>query len=110
MRTVLVLNNDQMGHGDADLGHKILGACLRKLTRFAGLRAVVLYNGGIKLAAKNSPHAVELHQLQESGVDVLVCGTCVDHYGLQDQMNLDGVSNMDDILATLQSADKVITL
>ncbi len=110
MKTVLVLNNDQMGHGDADLGQKILGTCLRKLTHFAGLEAVVLYNAGIKLAAKNSPHAAELHQLQESGVDVLVCGTCVNHYGLQDQMNLDGVSNMDDILATLQSADKVITL
>ena len=110
MKTVLVLNNNQMGHGDADLGLKTLGTCLRKLNHFAGLEAIVLYNAGVKLATRNSPVAGELHQLDENGVELFVCGTCVNHYGLQDQMIVSRVSNMDEILATLEAAEKVVTL
>ena len=61
MRTVLVLNRDQMGSGDAELGRKILITCLRKLPKFEGLEAIVLYNGGVKLATKTSPAATELN-------------------------------------------------
>ena len=110
MKTVLVLNNDQMGHGDAELGRKILGTCLRKTMRIPGLEAVVLYNAGVKLATKDSPFAPELSQLHENGVDLLACGTCVQHYDLQDQLVVNRLSNMDEILATLQKAEKVITL
>jgi len=110
MKTVIVLHNETMGQGDTDLGRKILGTCLRKLNRFADLEALVLYNAGVKLATKDSLFAAELHQLHENGVDVFVCGTCIEHYGLRDQLIFEHVSSMDEILATLQAADKVITL
>jgi intracellular sulfur oxidation DsrE/DsrF family protein len=110
MKTVFVINNDQMGHGDIELGSKILATCLRKLLKFPDLEAVVLYNAGVKLATRDSPVASELHQLHEAGVDILPCGTCIEHYGLYDRMILDRVSDMDEILATLRDADKVITL
>jgi sulfur relay (sulfurtransferase) complex TusBCD TusD component (DsrE family) len=110
MRTVIVLNRDQMGHGDADLGVKILGTCLRKLGRFEGLKAIVLYNAGVKLATKVSPVATELNILSHDGVDLLACGTCVEHYGIEDDLIVDHISTMDEILRTMQAADKVITL
>ena len=110
MKTVIVINNDQMGQGDRDLGRKILGTCLRKLPAFKGLEAVVLYNDGVKLAVKSSELAKELALLSDRGVDILPCGTCVKHFGLEDQLVFDRVSNMDEILATLWSADRVITL
>ena len=110
MKTVIVINNDQMGQGDRTLGRKILGACLRKLLPLEGLDAVVLYNAGVKLGVKDSELAADLAQLFERGVDVLLCGTCLEHFGLEDQLVVDRVSNMDEILATLWSADRVITL
>ena len=110
MRTVVVLNRDQMGHGDAELGLKILGTCLRKLVGFTGLEAVLLNNAGVRLARKASPVAVELNFLHDHGVELLPCGTCVDHYGLRGELIVDCVSNMDEILLALHSADKVITL
>ncbi len=110
MRTVVVLNRDQMGHGDAALGMKILGTCLRKLGHFKGLEAVLLYNAGVRLATKVSPVAVELTLLHDHGVELLPCGTCVDYYGLRGEMLVDRVSNMDEIVLALQSADKVIIL
>ena len=110
MKTVLALNNDQMGQGDAELGRKILATCLRKLNRLRGLEAVVLYNSGVKLLTTDSPFAADLLQLHEHGVDLLPCGTCVEYYGLRDRMALPRVSNMDEILAALDAAEKVITL
>jgi len=110
MGTVFVLRTDQMGEGDPELGTKILGTCLRKLTSFGDLEAIVLYNSGVHLATRGSPVAADLVLLDERGVDVLPCGTCVEHYGLQDRLLFERVSNMDEILATLMEADKVITL
>lgn len=110
MATVIVLNNNQLGQGDAELGQKILKNCLRKLGAFNDLEAIVLYNAGVQLAAKDSPVAAELLLLYENGVDLLPCGTCVEHYGLAGRLIVDRTSNMDDILALLRQAGKVMTL
>ena len=110
MATVIILNNNQMGHGDAEFGRKLLGTCLRKLVSISDLSAIVLYNEGVHLATKDSPVAVELRQLHERGVDLLACGTCVEYYGLKDKLLVERPSNMDEILACLAEADKVITL
>jgi hypothetical protein len=43
-------------------------------------------------------------------VDILPCGTCVDHFKIRDKLAFQHVSNMDEILATLNAAERVITL
>jgi intracellular sulfur oxidation DsrE/DsrF family protein len=110
MRTVIIVNQAQMGVGDVELGRRILAACLRKLASFSGLEAIVLYNTGVTLATKGSFVAAELSELHQKGIDVLACGTCVEHFGIRDQMLFDPVSNMDEILACLRDAEKVVTL
>ena len=110
MKTVVALGHDGMGRGDADLGHAILGTFLRKANAIKGLQAIVLFNGGVRLATNDSPVIAELNQLHEAGVDILPCGTCIDHFGLGEKMAVGAVSNMDAIIATLDGAEKVITL
>ena len=110
MSTVILLNNDQMGVGDRDLGQKVLGNCLKKIGSFTDLEAIALYNAGVKLAAKDSPVAVELSLLHERGVDILACVTCVNFYGLADKLIVDKTSSLDDILAVMKRAERVITL
>jgi len=110
MRTAVILRTDQMGEGDPELGRKILANCLRKLHGFEGLEVIVLYNAGVKLATRESPVAAELTLLHENGVDLLPCGTCVQFYGVQDRLIVEKPSSMDDILAALRAAEKVITL
>ncbi len=110
MKTVVVLCRPQMGEGERELGEKLLGACLRKLQVFPGLEAVVLYNSGVHLVARESVLGPDLLALQERGVELLPCGTCIEYYGLGERLIVDRQSNMDEILATLRDADKVITL
>ena len=110
MKTVLALGHDGMGHGDKELGYRILKTFLQKSVSLNKLEAIVLFNSGVKLAAKDSPVAAELHQLQEAGVDIRPCGTCIDQFELRDRMAIDQISNMDAIIQELDNAEKIITL
>ena len=107
-KTVVIVNQDQMGHGDRELGHKILGTFLRKCIALHGLEAIVFYNGGVRLVAGDSPVLAELTSLEEDGVDLLPCGTCIDALGVE--VAVGKVSNMDEIVAELARAEKVVTL
>ena len=108
MNTVIVLNHDQMGYGDAELGQKILGTFLRKLPSLREVSAIALYNSGVKLLAEDSPILSELTMLEENGVDLRPCGTCVNHYGVE--LAAGEVCTMDQIIQELDKAEKVVTL
>jgi len=108
MDTIVVCNKDQMGHGDRDLGQKILGTFLKKSIALDGFSAIVFFNSGVKLVADGSPVLTELKLLEERGVDIVPCGTCLTHYGLEPAVGQ--VSDMDTIVRELDRAGKVITI
>ncbi|MBI5864641.1 MAG: DsrE family protein [Planctomycetes bacterium] len=110
MRTVIALGHDGMGHGDAELGRKILGTFLKKSTAIREITGVVFFNSGVKLVAEGSPVLVELRQLHDAGVDIRPCATCIDAFGLRDKIAVGEISNMDEIVAELNGAERVITL
>ena len=110
MQTVIALGHAGMGHGDAELGRRILTTFLRKSPAFKNLTAVVLFNDGVKLAVEGSPVIAELHHLHEAGVDIKPCGTCLEHFGLTDKLAVGAISNMGEIIDELNKAEKVITL
>jgi hypothetical protein len=62
----------------------------------------------VKLLAAGSPALAELSLLEEGGVDLLPCGTCVEHFGVD--LAVGEVSSMDEIIKELDQAEKVITL
>lgn len=108
MDTVVVCNKDQMGHGDAALGQKILGTFFKKSIALPDFGAIVFFNSGVKLVAEGSPVLAELQALEARGIDLVPCGTCLNHYGLQPKVGK--VSDMDTIIAELGRAKKVITI
>lgn len=108
MKTVIVLNHDQFGHGDRVLGMKLLGAFLSKIPTMREVTGIVLYNSGVKLIARGSPVLGVLDQLHRDGVELWACGTCLEHYGLEPEIV--PASNMDEIVGELDRAEKVMTL
>ena len=108
MDTIVVLNKDQMGHGDQGLGQKVLGTFLKKSIAMKDFTAIVLFNDGVRLVAEGSPVLAELRMLEEGGVDVVPCGTCLEHYGITPAVGR--VSDMDTIIRELDRAAKVITI
>ncbi|GAB4140111.1 MAG: hypothetical protein Fur0037_06510 [Planctomycetota bacterium] len=108
MNTVVVLNQDSMGHGDRALGQKILATFLRKSVALPGFSAVVMFNSGVKLVAADSPVLAEMRALEERGVDLIPCGTCLAHFRIEPAAGK--VADMDAIVKELAAASKVVTL
>ncbi len=72
---------------------------------------ILFMNEGVKLPAGEEQQVIDsLMTLSEKGTIVLVCGTCLNFYGIADRLKVGIVSNMYDILGAMQRADKVITL
>ena len=108
MQTVLVLDRDQMGSGDPDLGARILKTFLQKAVALQDLDAILMFNLGVKLTAADSPVLQELGMLDERGVELVPCGTCLQHYGVTPAVGK--VGSMDEILGEIERAEKVLTL
>lgn len=111
MKTAIIINNESLGKGDDDLGKKLMGAFLRKLWAQEKLPDIIVcYNSGVKLMAKGSAVLDGLHGLFEKGVDIIGCGTCIDHYGLQNSIEVGRRSDMSEIVSIMSNSDKVITV
>ncbi len=108
MDTIVACNQDQMGHGDRALGQRILQTFLRKSIALPGFSAIVFWNSGVRLVAEGSPVLAELQALEQRGVDLVPCGTCLDHFGITPAVGK--VGDMDSIVRELGRAAKVITI
>lgn len=67
---------------------------------------VVLLNGGVKLAAVPGKALDSLKALEAAGTDILVCGTCLDFYGLLEARQVGQTTNMLDVVTSLALADQ----
>ncbi len=111
MDKIVVINSDKMGRGDEELGTRLLGNFLKTLIGAEKKpRKLVLYNAAVKLAARGSLVLESLHSLENLGVEIISCGTCVNFYGLADLMEAGRVSNMPEIVKVLTEATTVITV
>ncbi len=107
-RILVLITTPTLGRGDDALGTRLMTTFLRTLPEMTRLWRVVLLNGGVKLAATPGDALDALKKLSENGVDILVCGTCLAHYGLTEAKAVGATSNMLDIVTSLDVADKVV--
>jgi selenium metabolism protein YedF len=109
--TVVLINAEQMGRGDDALGARLLGNFLRTLASVEGKpEAIVFYNAAVKLLAQGSASLDALKQLDEAGVELLACVTCLEHFQLTEKMAVGQVSNMREIAQRTMAASKVVTV
>lgn len=109
--TLLVLTGDGMGHGDDALRTKLLATYLTLLAENDVLPgAICFYTEGVKLVVDGSPVLDLLKALEAKGVHLIVCTTCLNHYGLMDRVAVGIVGGMTDIISAQGKAAKVVTL
>lgn len=101
---------DRIGRGDDELGALLMKNFLYSLARNEERpSAVMLMNGGVRLACNGSASLDDLRLLAENGVVVKACGTCLDYLGLMDELAVGSVGTMPDSVAALL-ADDVLTI
>ena len=108
-RVAVAVSSPCMGTGDDELGAALMKAFLFALTQQDELPALVLfYNGGAKLTTEGSASLDDLKSLEAQGVEILTCGTCLNFYGLGEKLKVGGVTIINDLLAKLSAADRVV--
>ena len=108
-KTVVAVTADHMGEGNEELGKVLIKGFLFAQTQLENLPDTILfYNGGAKLTCEGSDSIEDLKKLEEAGVRILTCGTCLNYYGLTEKLKVGGVTNMYVIAQTMAEADLVV--
>jgi selenium metabolism protein YedF len=100
---VVLIGSDKLGSGDDKLGIVLMSNFLRLLGQREELpKFVILWNGGVKLAARDTETVDYIKALEDKGVKVILCRTCVEYFGLEDELaagEIDGMVPIQEILA-----------
>ena len=108
-KIMVMVANDKMGHGNNELGLKLMASFIKTLKEMGEeLWRLVLVNNGVKLTISDSEVLPLLKELEQEGIYILVCGTCLTHFDLLDKKQVGETTNMLDIVTAMQLADKVI--
>lgn len=106
---VVVLDSDVMGDGDEKLGRLLMKGFIYALTEQDNLpKTILLYNKGAYLSTQSSESIADLKLLESQGVEIFTCGTCLNHYGLTEQLAVGSVTNMYVIVEKQVEASKII--
>jgi len=107
----VVINSNGMGQTDQALSHKLIRTWLNMLDLDDRLpRTICFYAEGVKLACSGSPVLEELQSLAGKGVELIVCTTCLNHFGLSAELQAGTAGGMKEIVAAQWGAGKVLTL
>lgn len=110
-KILIMASSDRIGRGDDELGTKLMISFIKTLKEMGpGLWRLVFVNAGVKLTVKDSPVLADLLELASSGLSILVCGTCLNHFKLLEQKQVGETTNMLDIVTSMELADKVVSV
>jgi intracellular sulfur oxidation DsrE/DsrF family protein len=108
---VIMITREGMGSADTTLQQKLLDTYLRLLLENGSLPvAICFYTHGVKLVVEGSPLLERLAQIEQRGVRLVICSTCLNYFGLAEKVRVGIVGGMADILEAQIRASKVITL
>ncbi|OOM14404.1 sulfurtransferase-like selenium metabolism protein YedF [Clostridium saccharobutylicum] len=105
------IGKEIIGAGNEKLGKSLMKMYFYTISEGDDLpKSILFMNDGVKVITLNEQAIEHLKDLEEKGVEILVCGTCLNFYGLQEKLTVGKISNMYDITNSMKESSKVITL
>jgi sulfur relay (sulfurtransferase) complex TusBCD TusD component (DsrE family) len=109
--TVILVTRNGMGDADVELQQKLIQVYFNLLIENDCLPPTVcFYADGVKLAVSGSPLLEQLKVMEAMGVRLILCSTCLNYFGLVEQLQVGIVGGMTDILEAQLRAAKVISI
>jgi len=111
MTTTLLITRAGMGQADPELGRKLIAAYLGLLDlEDRRPETIAFYGEGVHLVCEGSHVLEELAALAARGVNLVACGTCLNFYGLANNLRVGREGTMREIIAAQFEAEKVVTI
>ena len=107
----IFVNKEIIGAGNDELGKSLMKMFIYTISEGEDLpKSILFMNGGVKVPTLNNQAIEHLKVLQDKGVELLVCGACLNFYELEEKLEVGKISNMYDITNAMKEASKVITI
>jgi len=86
---IFLVQSEELGRGDRHLGLMLMANFLRLLGESENKPSSLIFlNTGIKLMCKGSEVLDHLKRLEEQGVEILACTTCLEYFDLLDNLEV----------------------
>lgn len=106
---VVQITGSTMGTGDDELGALLLRSFLKTQAQLEGMAdAIIFYNNGVKLCCEGSLLLEDLRTLEGRGIEIIVCGTCLNFFDLADRLSVGRVTDMLEIASRLAHAGTTV--
>lgn len=105
---VVVLSSDSMGANE-ELGRILVRGFINSLAEQDRLpKTIVLYNSGVLVAKNGADTTASLKSMSEQGVDIILCGVCVDFFAMKEEIGVGRISNMMEITKVTTEAAHIV--
>lgn len=110
-KTVYLFKSETLGEGSAELGGILMRGFIYAIKEAKPLPDKMLFmNGAVYLTTTGSPVLEDLQELENMGVEMLSCGTCLDYFQLKDRLQVGSITNLYDTADSIAGAARCITL
>ncbi len=107
----IVFGSSKMGKGSDELGNVLMKGFIYTLTEATPYPSTLVFlNEGVNLTIEGSDVLDDIRKLEEAGVEILSCGTCLNFYNIADKLKVGEVSNMYTIVEKMKNATNTIVL
>lgn len=107
---IVLLSSTGLGSGDQQLGELIMTNFLRLLPdQPTRPKKLICWNSAVKLLTTDSQVLNHLKKIEDAGIEILACRTCIEYFGIEAQIAVGKISTMQ-IIQNLLLENEVITV
>jgi len=107
----IAIGSDRMGNGEEKIGRILIKSFIYTVKEtIPRPKIMVFYNTGVFLTCEGSEVLDDLKVLEDAGVEIISCGTCLDYYNLKERLKVGQIGNMYTIYEKMSSSKNTITL
>jgi selenium metabolism protein YedF len=107
-RKVILVQSEELGGDDKRLGSLLMANFLRLLGESEDKpNRLVFWNEGVRLLCEASKVLDHLKRLEEQGVEILACTTCLEYFDLVDKLVVGKPTTMQKSIESILSSDIV---
>ena len=105
---IFLVQSEWLGREDEQLGSMLMANFLRLLGDSEDKPSgIIFWNAGVRLMCQGSKVLEYLKRLEEQGVELLACTTCLEHFELTDKLAVGKPTNMMKSIQSMLSSDVV---